>query len=288
MNDLFAQPEQPQHQAATAPVPGSSVPGSCSVAVPPAPVPCSPVPAVAVPPVPSPESLVPSSLIKPTPNLPFDASAYRHANVKRISADPIGKGGLPDTRDGLNARLLELCNRLAAAGGAIVGAAQLCEEMALPADRSLRYLVAYGHVHHRIRELVGIEGVGYTWGGINTGAIEQAAAIARRKGLCSMFSASLYSHQPAAVQLAQLALDFKRDAMASDDSAPIDAWMAGEDMTPGRIVEAFVDLLAATPEGVAALQAAAVRRPGVFMDRAVIEKLRQQAAGLLELLSAAG
>ena len=226
-------------------------------------------------------------LIKPTPGLPAVAAAYggkRTGKKRRAGADPIGVGGLPPTRRELNAKLLELCNRLAAAGGRFAGAKRLVAELDLKDARTLRLLMAYGRVHHRIRELVGVEGVGYCWAAAPAAppnVYAQAAAIARRKGLCSMFLASLYGKTPAAVQMAQMALEFSgsQESLGCDE---LDAWMAGENVTPAKLIEAFVDVFAATDEGRSALAAAARKRPGIFLDAAAAEKLRASAMQILD------
>ncbi len=224
-------------------------------------------------------------LIHPTPNLPSTAAEYGHGRRTRVGADPIGLSGLPATREGLNARLLELCNRLAAIGGLRVNAQRLVEEMELSGDRTLRLLMAYGHVHHRIRELVGIEGVGYCWGADNPDAIAQAARIAKRKGLCYMFLSSLYGKQSLAVQLVQMALNFRKaDGQADGQADELDVWVAAENVTPATLVESFVSALSETPEGVDALQQAAHKRPGIFLSKEISDKLQEHARGLLDIL----
>ncbi len=234
-------------------------------------------------------------LIKATPDLPDVAAAYnrsrtsRKGRKRRAGADPIGVGGLPPTRAELNAKLRELCNRLAAAGGKFVGAKRLIGELGLKDTRTLRLLMAYGRVHHRIRELVGVEGVGYCWAGgpaAPPNVYGQAAAIARRKGLCSMFLASLYGKTPAAVAMAQMALEFSGglEGLGCDE---LDAWMAGENVTPAKLIEAFVDVFAATDDGRAALAAAARKRPGLFLDAKAAEKLRTSAQEILDTVGAA-
>jgi len=228
-------------------------------------------------------------LIRPTPHLPATASAYKRGE-RRIAADPIGKGRLGCTRQEVNEKLLDLCNRLAAAGGQVVSADHLVKEMGLPDDRSLRRLCAYGRVHHRIRWLVGVEGGGYSWGEANPDAMHHAAAIARRKGVCSLFNAALYSRKPVAVEVAQLALEFRSDgeiAGGGDSADELSAWLASEKITPGQLVEAWVDVFASTPEGVAALRKAARDRPGIFLDEQAAEALRRNAHALLDVLNSA-
>jgi len=232
-------------------------------------------------------------LIKATPDLPATAASargsFRKRRKRRAGADPIGVGGLPGTRAELNAKLLQLCNRLAAAGGKFVGAKRLVAELELKDTRTLRLLMAYGRVHHRIRELVGVEGVGYCWAAgpaAPPDVYAQAAAISRRKGLCSMFNASLYGKTPAAVQMAQMALEFSGGA-ATLGCDELDAWMAGENVTPAKLIEAFVDVFAATDDGRAALAAAARKRPGLFLDAEAAEKLRASAMQILDAVDAA-
>ena len=226
-------------------------------------------------------------LIRPTPHLPATAAGYLKA--RRVAADPIGKGGLPADREDLNAALLGLCNRLAAAGGAEVSAARLVEEIGLLSDRELRLLMAYGRVHHRIRWLVGLEGGGYCWGELAPEVMRHAAAVARRKGVCSLFNAALYSRQPVAVEVAQLALEFRSDpdARPGESADELTAWLASEKITPGQLVEAWVDVFASTPEGLAALRNAARSRPGIFLDKEAAEALRKNVQGVLDALDSA-
>ncbi len=215
--------------------------------------------------------MIGTSIIKPTPHLPVTAAPYKNPRdpLKRV-ADPIGLAGLPDTRYGLECKLLELCNRLASAGGQILSAKRLVTEMELTDDRTLRLLAAYGHVQHRIRQLVGIEGVGYCWGDSNEGGYEKAAAIARRKGLCSLFLAGLYSKQPAAVQMAQMALGFRKKGAEKDE---LDAWLAGEDVTPATLIEAFITTFAETAEGRDALAEVGARHVELLMPKAIQQEI---------------
>ncbi len=133
-------------------------------------------------------------LIKGTPSLPTYARPYQRGRARRKAADPIGVSGLPETRNELNGLLLELCNRLAAAGGQKVSGKRLVLDLGLRDERTLRLLMAYGHVHHRIRQLVGIEGSGYVWGDLAEGAYEQSAAIARHA--FTEETGARNSHQP--------------------------------------------------------------------------------------------
>ncbi len=223
-------------------------------------------------------------LIKPTPHLPADSRAYARGQISR-AADPIGLLGMPNDRESLDRLLLELCNRLAAAGGGMLSAKRLVEDLGIESDRALRLLMAYGHVRHRIRDLVGIEGSGYTWGALNPDAYAAAASVAKRKGLCALYLAALYSKVSPIVQICQLALDFKTGDQKTDE---VDAWMAAEDVTPATLCEAFVDTLAATPAGRQALQQAAAKRPGMFLPAETVRKMRQQAEDTLAILDAAG
>ncbi len=139
--------------------------------------------------------MIGTSIIKPTPHLPVTAAPYKNPRdpLKRV-ADPIGLAGLPDTRYGLECKLLELCNRLASAGGQILSAKRLVTEMELTDDRTLRLLAAYGHVQHRIRQLVGIEGVGYCWGDSNEGGQVTAGAVSSPVGADELSRARLSGH----------------------------------------------------------------------------------------------
>lgn len=229
-----------------------------------------------------------ASIIKPTPELPATGEPYRNPKVQRSrQADPIGLIGLPDTRAELDAKLLELCNRLAAAAGQMVSAHRLVDEMHLSDDRTLRLLLAYGHVQHRIRSLVGIEGVGYCWGDLSPGAYERAAAVAQRKGLCSMYLASLYSRKPPAVQIAQMALGFN-----DGRNDELDAWLAGENITPSGLIEAIISTFAGTAEGRMALAEVGARHADLLMPetlhKELLNMLDEMRARLVELTRKAG
>ncbi|MFB3893253.1 MAG: hypothetical protein ACE15C_14650 [Phycisphaerae bacterium] len=238
------------------------------------------------------------------PDLADDAREYQHR--QRPSADPLGKAGLPNYREGLDGLLLELCRRLIAAGGAYIRARQLVEELKLDGgDRALRRLVAYGHVHHRLRQIVGVEGgQGYCWGESRAGAYALAATIARRKALCSLFNASLYSRKTPVIEMAQLALDFERGLApmrvahgpdgpplgrppAGDGDDPLDLLLAGEGVKPGQVIEALVSEMERTAEGKRVLAEIGERHRGAFVTReaaaAILAGLDRHAKELSDL-----
>lgn len=229
-------------------------------------------------------------LLKPTPHLARRASAYSADGKRRPAADPIGMSGLPDTRGGLNTLLLNLCERLASAGGRDLAGKQLAEELGLRDTRCLRLLVAYGHVHHRLRQIVGTPGSGYCWGDLRPEVYSEMAAASRRMGLCFLFNASLYSRRPAAIEMAQLTLDLaEKSARQEPDQVGTDeltAWLTTEGTTHADLVEAMVELFAQTKTGREALQNAGRNHPGAFFDAQAIREIEDRLQSALALVRA--
>ena len=209
------------------------------------------------------------SLVRPTPNLAAHISEYRGGAKKRPSADPLGTSGLPDSRRELDGTLVDLCNRLMSLGGETIRGRQLSIEMTLSENgRTLRLLAAYGHVHHRIRQIVGIEGGdGYCWGDLAVGAYDLAARISRRKAICSLFNSSLYSTQTAVMEIAQLAFEFGNTPGGGVQLPDgLDMLLASERITPAKVIDAMVVHLQATADGQAILADIGRRHADVLLS----------------------
>lgn len=226
-------------------------------------------------------------LLKPTPHLASRASAYAADGKRRPAADPIGMSGLPDTRSGLNGLLLELCERLASAGGRDLAGKRLVEELRLRDTRCLRLLVAYGHVHHRLRQIVGTPGSGYCWGDLRPESYGDMAAASRRMGLCFLFNASLYSRRPAAIEMAQLTLDLAErstGAKPTEKTDELTGWLTLEGATHTDLIEAMVELFAKTQTGREALQNAGRNHPGAFFSARSIREIEDRLQSALALV----
>ncbi len=243
---------------------------------------------------------IPVPELKPTPALARYASDYGAGGKapcgggrKRPAADPIGTGGLPDSREDLHRLLLNLCERLIASGGEFVRGPKLAAELEIPDTRSLRLLVAYGHVHHRLRQIVGLPGAGYCWGDLRAGVYEDVAAMSRRMGLCFLFNASLASHKPAAVEMAQLALEFAEESgWLAGGAAPaindeVSAWLSTEGVSHSALIEAMIEKFNTTDAGRAALAEAGSKHPGVFIQDAQLREIERSAAELLQAVQSA-
>lgn len=218
-----------------------------------------------------------ADVIKPLAGLLADNAADYTRGRDRPPADPLGRAGLPQRRDRLNDRLLELCQRLWTAGGETISGVRLVEELDLHDTRALRLLVAYGHVHHRIRQIVGVPGAGYLWGDCRAGAYRQAGAMSKRMGLCFLFNAALYSKKPPAVMAAQMVLDLgrsdsdRRPGEKDKGNDELDAWLAAEKVTPGDVIDALVAEMQRTPDGLTALADIGRRHAEVLVSAEAID-----------------
>jgi len=229
------------------------------------------------------------SLIKSTPHLARHAGEYTGGRRRRPAADPVGLGGLPKYRGELNTLLLNLCERLASAGGRDLAGKQLVEELGLVDTRSLRLLVAYGHVHHRLRQIVGTPGSGYCWGDLRPEVYGEMAASSRRMGLCFLFNASLYSRRPAAIEMAQLTLDLAEQSTGqkpTDGADELTAWLTTEGATHADLIESMVDLFAGSEAGLAALRNAGRNHPGAFFDEQALLEIEERLQSALALVRA--
>jgi hypothetical protein len=218
---------------------------------------------------------------QPTPHLPGTGAGY--GKDPRVAADPIGRAGLPSTREGLNALLLDLCRRLISAGGSGLGGRRLALEMNLRGTRALRLLVAYGHVHHRLRQIVGVPGLGYKWGDFWPQIYKTMAAQARQMGRCFFFNSALYSHRPPAIEAAQLVLDFV--GQAGDQSKPardeLSVMMAAENVGIEDVLSAVMELLADSHAGRAALVRVGRKHAQVLLPTDAVRSIRDKVDILL-------
>lgn len=234
-----------------------------------------------------------SDLLRPTPQLPDSAAPYNRRTRRRAQADPLGRGGLPDTRTGLDHLLVDLCRRLRAAGPPGLGGRRLAEDLQLPDTRALRYLVAYGHVHHRIRQIVGIPGHGYVWGDASPEIYRTQAAACHQMGRCHLFLSMLYRRRPAAVQMAQLVLDFVRhgdeEARSSGGQSArqpdeLSAMMASEGVQVGDVIDALITQLASTDDGRDVLKRVGDRHADVLIPADRLQAARDALATLQSAL----
>jgi len=221
------------------------------------------------------------ALLKPTPLLPAFASAYDHKRA-RAAADPIGMRRLPDDRAALNDLLLDLCCRLVAAQGVMMDGRRIVSDLQLSGTRALRLLVAYGHVHHRIRQIVGTPGEGYAWGDFDPTLLPRMAAHARRMGRCWFFNATLYGSKPPAVEAAQLLMEFVGDAGASHGRQDeLSALMAVEGVGIEQVLSVVMEALSQTQPGQEALARLGKRHHQVLLPSETISRIEQGLEGVL-------
>jgi len=223
--------------------------------------------------------------LSPTPHLPDRAALY-HTNksARRPSSDPIGLCGLPDNRRELNQLLVELCRRLLAAEGRRVRGPRLAESLGLAGCRALRKLVAYGHVQHHLRQVVGLPGQGYCWAPLAAGDVYRAASRqAARLGECHFFLATLYGRQPPATQIVQLIFDFARPVPPAED-APLRALLAARGVGPEQLADAMIQQLRETPRGRQILHRLGRRHHDVLLPADTLQRIRSNLHKALEEL----
>ena len=242
-----------------------------------------------VEPASTPAQCQPTWRIHETPGLPTTAAGYdrRHA---RQPADPIGLLGLPTTRDGLNGLVLDLCARLHSAGGEAVRGSRLARDLVLSDTRALRLLAAYAHVHHRLRQIVGLPGDGYCWGDARPEVYGTAAQLARRMGRCWFFLAALWGRTSPAVQAAQLVLDFVGELPPSERPRRADelsVLMTSHGVTIEDVLSAIMAVLTETDRGRQALARVGERHAAVLLPRARLDAIREHAERIVAGLSEA-
>lgn len=219
----------------------------------------------------------PAYRLLPTPKLPATAAGY--GRRRREPADPVELRGLPRTRGELNRLLGSLCERLIATLGGVVRGKQLVADLELTGTRALRLLIAYGHVHHRLRQIVGVPGDGYVWGDCRPAIYAEMTRHARRMGRCWLFNATLYGRKPALVEAAQLVFDWvggvpgegrepRRDELA--------ALMATDGVGVEELLGALVSRLSKTDEGRQVLGRIGERHASVLLPADAFDRLRTQ------------
>jgi len=152
----------------------------------------------------------------------------------------------------------------------------------------LRLLVAYAHVHHRIRAIVGVPGSGYCWGPNRDKVYEVMAAHARRMGRCFFFSAALYGRGTPAVEAAQMVLDFVSTRQPSGQTPDeLASMMQAEGVKVEHVLSAIIDHLAETPDGRKALKVVGAKHESVLVSQDVLARAEQSLASALSDLQAA-
>lgn len=194
-------------------------------------------------------------LICPTPHLPETSHPYRIGRMRRPGADPIGLTGLPDRRCDLDNLLRRLCCELLAAGGHWRRGRRLVATLGLRGTRTLRQLAAYGHVHHRIRAILGVPGHGYCWGAIaGRAAYRRASCHAARMGRDWFFLATLYGRAAPAVQVAQLMFGFAAGPGGGQQPDELASLLASHQVGPEQLADAMIQVLREAPGGAAILR----------------------------------
>lgn len=179
------------------------------------------------------------------------ASEYGRPGRRKPAADPIGRRGLPETREALDRLLMELCARLKSAGKHGLKGLQLAFELRLGRDtRAVRELVAYARVHKRVHQIVGVPGMRYYWGDAVEGLYERMIRHAERCGRDWFYLAALLRRQGLGDALAQQVFNFLRPD-AGDELA---ALVTRDGADAGDVLEALIDRLAETPAGQARLE----------------------------------
>jgi hypothetical protein len=216
-------------------------------------------------------------------HLPTHARGYDRR--ERTGADPLGLRGLPEHRADLDKLLAELCERLISLEGRKMTGRRLVEELRLRNTRALRLLVAYGHVHHRLRAIVGSPGEGYRWGEHCRGVYGIMAGHARRMGRAWFFISTLYGKGKPAVEAAQLLLDFVGEGAAPRRNDELSALMAAEGVRAEDVVDALVESLAQTDRGREALSRVGRRHAGVLLPAETVNRLQLLISEVQSILS---
>jgi hypothetical protein len=224
----------------------------------------------------------------PTPQLPDIERAYEQLQIPQPPADPVGRRGLPDTRRELNQLLAELCRMLIAGAGMFLAGEDLVRRLGLQDSRALRMLVAYGHVYHRLRQIVGLPGAGYCWGELSGEPDRLYAMVARqarRMGRCWLFNAALYGHRSPAVELLQLMLPLAEN-QSRGQGDELSALLAARGVGTEQMVEAMIGVVAASPGGTAILHRVGNRHADVLLPASKADDLARHLRAALSLLPA--
>jgi len=216
-------------------------------------------------------------------------TAAEYRKRERPAADPLGIAGLPSTREGLDGLLADLCRRLIAAQGRTIKGRRLAEDLGVEDTRALRLVAAYGHVHHRIRQIVGIAGTGYCWGD-GPEALEGVYAIAsgqaRGMGRAHFFLAAIYGKRQAHVELAQLCLNLvEPDADQRRDE--LGAMMAAEGVGTEELLNGMLELLRGRADGRKILRRLGDRHRDILLPADAVETIRQHLAAVSSALGLA-
>jgi|GEM_PF-2642507 len=219
------------------------------------------------------------TFLKATPTLAAHADAYAPGKKRaRPSADPVGLYNLPEDRDGINRLLIELCCRLAVAGGQVIKGSRLVADLGLENDRALRLLIAYGRVHHHVRPIVGVYGGGYCWADLAdnpTEFYELARAQARQTAKCHLFLCTLFARGDGAMGLIQTVFPFaKATAPGGDDLA---ALLTAKGIDHEQVLEAMIaHCRQAGPDGLAAIRRVASRNQDVMISADRLARIRHR------------
>jgi len=225
--------------------------------------------------------------MKPTPHLPDRATEYGR-DRRRRRADPIGLYDLPTTRRELNILLRHLCEILIAAGGRHVLGGRLVARLNIADTRTLRLLVAYGHVHHYLRAIVGTPGSGYCWGDLaGDGAYTTAALAARRMGECHFFLATLFGKAEPAAEVVQLMFAFAHNRAPSPDDGPLHALLAARNIGPEQLADAMIAYLRDAPGGGEILRRLGHRHQDVLLPAEAIRTIRENLSAAMNALPVA-
>lgn len=208
---------------------------------------------------------------------------------QRAAGDPLGLRGLPESRGELDEKLRDLCRTLIYARGEFLTGPWIVRRIGLRDTRALRLLVAYGRVHHRIRQVIALPGAGYCWGEYRPDLYDSCASQARRMGLCHLFIAGLLKRRPPAVEFAQLALDFVRESgKRPDHTVPADelaVWMSAEDLTAADVLDAMIQAFGATDEGRAALAQAGRKHAAMLLPPETRRRIAEHLAAAQQAIN---
>ena len=223
--------------------------------------------------------------------LAVHARQYATGRMPRPQADPLGSYGLPAERHDLDALVGEFANEVKVAGVGGIRGSLLARLLGLKDTCQLRALVAYARVHHRMHQIVGAPGRGYFWGDCAPLLYSQAIRDATRRGRCYLFIAALHKRLGPAVAAAQMVLEFMNHGVAAADrhDDELAAMVAAEGTTTADLLEAIIEMLAASDEGRAALAAAGQRHVELLISQDTlagivgeVDALRGKLASLLQ------
>jgi hypothetical protein len=187
----------------------------------------------------------------PARQLAGTASQYKRHEVERPKGDPLGLGGLPEVRDGLDYLVDDLCRRLASFGRDGIGGRWLANTLHLRNTRSLRLLVAYARVHLHRHEIVGLPGQGYVWGECDRAVYKKSILDNMKRGRCHFFIASLLKREGSAMAAVQMVFDWMEHEVPTSDrhNDELAALVASEGVNVATFLDTMVRRLAETERG---------------------------------------